>query len=164
MHLQSDFYLVSFLKGAKIINQLRSVGVFLKHRRGRLLLLTSSVTSSLSYRLINILRNILGANLMTIYGYNGITRSQRIQINTSIFKTLNRKINAITLLSTKTNSLYISLLGIHIASVRGSILLGTAHVIVFTKLFRELSVRREIYSKITNSNIKAYTSIIVEYG
>ena len=162
VHLQSNFNLVSGLKGIHIVSQLLSISMLSKQRSDRNLLLASSITLRYT-RSLFIYRNILLTNLMTIYNSNSISHFKSRDIYTSKCQRLERHNKTIRLLTTKLNCSYVSLIRVHITTdIVAIFILLTDKIIILTIFSRKLTISREINKQSILWSINAYAYSIAK--
>jgi hypothetical protein len=144
VHLKSKLKLVTLLEGTKVISELLSISMLSKLRCNRILVLTSTVTETRSTSTCLSLRNILGANLLTVEVINSVAYIKSRNI-TERLKATKREEEAIRLFTSELDSGYVTLIRVHIAAdVITLCVLLTEQVISLCKLYRQLTASREV--------------------
>ena len=148
MHLQSQFNDIASLKSIQVISQLFSINVLSKSRAEINLSLTALGTTVPFARSLP-LRNILLTDFNTIQHSDGVAFLQ-VRHSSKISQTSQRQKQTIRLFTAQLHGLNIALLRIQITTARITIFILTTNQIVhLTKLFRQLTINREINTQLT---------------
>ena len=148
MHLQSQFNNIASLKSIQVISQLFSINVLSKSRTEINLSLTTLGTTMPFSRSLP-LRNILLTDFNTIQHSDSVAFLQ-VRHSGKISQTSQGQKQTIRLFATQLHGLDITLFRIQITTARITIFILTTNQIVhLTKLFRQLTINREINTQLT---------------
>ena len=148
MHLQSQFNDIASLKSIQVISQLFSINVLSKSRTEINLSLTT-LGATVPFARSLPLRNILLTDLNAIQHSDGVAFLQ-VRHSGKISQTSQRQKQTIRLFTAQLHGLNIALLRIQITTARITIFILTTNQIVhLTKLFRQLTINREINTQLT---------------
>jgi hypothetical protein len=168
MHLEGDFDIVTGLEGTKVVRELLGVSVLLEERCSSNLLLTSSVALGYGAAASVGARNILAANLVSVnktVDYVACAKlNGSVAMSIAVVQRRDRKEESVGLLSAKTNCGYVTLVGIHIsADIIAGFVFFAEEFISFCELCGQLSISREVNTKLTFGIVSGYTNGVTKY-
>jgi hypothetical protein len=142
--------------------------VLLEERCSSNLLLTSSIALGCGAATSVGTRNILAANFVSVNKsvdyITGTKLDRSVAMSEAVVQRRDRKEKSIGLLSAETNCGYVALIGIHIPTdvIAGVVLLAD-EVVLLCELCGQLSISREVNTKLTFGVVSRYTNSVTKY-